>query len=138
MVDRKSAVLIGAMRWGNAHGAKGDTEGSLVDGNVTHTQRWTADDNGRRTDSPSGSAGPAGAIYLADAPLHGGQPARMLRVARWQDGDRSRWRDQSEVWAAPGGKPPGAPSETAPDVVPAQAGTPGGDSQGRRYQRTAE
>ena len=39
MVDRKSDVLIGVMRWGNAHGAKGDTAGSLFDGNVNHTQK---------------------------------------------------------------------------------------------------
>ena len=41
MAERKSDVPIGARRWGNAHGAKGDTPGSPFDGNGAHTQRWT-------------------------------------------------------------------------------------------------
>src|ERR671924_263426 len=115
MAERKSDVPIGARRWGNAHGAKGDTAESPSEDHVNHTQRWTHDDHRDRTDSPTGSAGPADAIHVADAPLHGGQPASVLRVARWQEGDRSRWGDQSHVWGAPGGQPPGAAPETAHD-----------------------
>src|SRR5688500_9909285 len=98
--------------WGNAHGVKGGTYGRPFDGNVSHTQRWTTDDHGSRADSPSGSSGPADALHLADAPLHGGQPASLLRLARCKEGDRSRWRHQSDVWAGLGGQPSGLVSET--------------------------
>ena len=134
MVQRKSDVPIGVRKWGNAHGAKGDTYRRPFDGNVNHTQRWREGDHRSRAESPAGSPGAAHAIHIADAPLHGGQPASMLRVARWKESDRSRWGDESEVWATPGGKPPGAAPETASEGVPASAGTPGGNSQGQwRY-----
>ncbi len=81
MTQRKSDVPIVVRKWGNAHGAKGGTYGRPFDGNVNHTQRWTQDDNGSRTDSQSGSSGPADAIPIADAPLERGEPASMLRVA---------------------------------------------------------
>jgi len=81
MAYRKSDVPIVARKWGNAHGVKGGTYGRLFDGNVSHTQRWTHGDNRSRTDSYSGSSGAADAIYLADAPLYGGQPANLLRFA---------------------------------------------------------
>ena len=113
---------------GNAHGAKGDTCRRPFDGNVNHTQRWRDGDHRSRADSPAGSPGTAYAIHVADAPLHGGQPASMLRVARWKESDRSRWGDESDVRVAPRGQPPGAAPETASDGVPASAGTPGGDS----------
>ncbi len=38
-MHRKSDVLIVAKKWSNAHGAKGDTLGRTLDGNVIHTQR---------------------------------------------------------------------------------------------------
>jgi hypothetical protein len=72
MPHRKSDVPILVKKWGNAHGAKGDTYGRPFDGHVNHTQRWTQDDNGSRTDSLSGSSGAADAIYVADALLYGG------------------------------------------------------------------
>src|SRR5215475_769840 len=74
---------------GNAHGAKGGTAGSPLDGNAGHTQRWTHGDDGNRADSHTGVPGPADALYRADAPLHGGQPARLLRGARRIEGARS-------------------------------------------------
>ena len=65
MPQRKSDVPIVARRWGNAHGAKGGTDGRPFDGNVTHTQRWSDGDNGSRADSQSGSPGTAHAIHVA-------------------------------------------------------------------------
>src|SRR5467141_3195941 len=62
-------------KWGNAHGTKGDTCRRPFDGNVNHTQRWRDGDHRSRADSPAGSPGTAPAIHVADAPLHGGQPA---------------------------------------------------------------
>src|SRR5262249_11082725 len=131
MVQRKSDVPIGGRKWGNAHGAKGDTCRRPFDGHVNHTQRWRDGDYRSRADSPAGSPGPAHAIHVADAPLHSGYPAHMLRVGGWQASDRSRWGDESDVWAASRGQPSGAAPETAPEGVPAPAGTPGGDPQGR-------
>ena len=56
MTQRKSDVPIVVRKWGNAHGAQGGTYGRPFDGNVNHTQRWTHDDHGSRTDSQSGSS----------------------------------------------------------------------------------
>ena len=97
MVQRKSDVPIGVRKWGNAHGAKGDTYRRPFDGNINHTQRRDGDHRSR-AESPAGSPGAAHAIHVADAPLHGGQPASMLRVARRKESDRSRWGDESEVY----------------------------------------
>src|SRR5262245_27481018 len=93
-------------------------------------QRWTRGDDGSRADSQSGTPGTADALYRADAPLHGGQPACLLRGAGWDEGARSGWSHEGDVRAASGGQPSGAASETAPTGVPAPTGAPGRDSQG--------
>jgi len=63
---------------------------------------------GSERESHMGAPGAADALYGADAPLHRGQPARLLRGARWLEGARSRWSHQGDVRAASGGQPPGA------------------------------
>lgn len=51
MIHGKSDVSIVVRKWGNAHGAKGDTLGRTLDGNINHTQRWNYGDNRSRADS---------------------------------------------------------------------------------------
>ena len=67
---RKSDVPIRARKWGNAHGAKGDTCSRRLDGNAHCTQRQDKGGNGSRVDSQASPEVSAGEVYSANAPVH--------------------------------------------------------------------
>jgi hypothetical protein len=92
--DRQCDVPIRVTRGGTPAEHRGAPMGDRSMATAT-PPRGGESDYGSRVESPSSSRDTAPALHGAEAPRHGGHPARRLHGAGGHAGDRSRWVTQA-------------------------------------------